>query len=380
LVRDVLTGTYFTQGAVACGEGAIAAGCRFFAGYPITPATTIAEHLTKRLPEVGGSFIQTEDEIAAISSVIGASYAGIKAMTATSGPGFSLMAENIGLAVMTETPLVIAYVMRAGPSTGQATKTGQQDVMQVKWCSHGDYELIVIAPMTVQEMFDLTINAFNFSEQYRVPVILLADAIVASTRERLTIPRREQLNIFNRKKPRVIPDKYLPYRADVDLVPPMACFGEGYHTFATGITHDETGMPDPDSAETHTKLVRRLCDKIRKNIDKITITQSYMLEDADIAIVAYGTPCRSALNAIKKARQEGLKTGVLRLVTIWPFPDEIVAKATENARAIIVPEMNYGQIVREVERAVKNKPVYLLSKLGEEIHMPNEILEMIRRV
>ncbi|MDH5389897.1 MAG: 2-oxoacid:acceptor oxidoreductase subunit alpha [Candidatus Bathyarchaeota archaeon] len=376
---EVLTGTHFWQGDVACAEGAIAAGCRFFAGYPITPATEIAERMAQRLPEVGGVYIQMEDELASLTAVIGASYACVKSMTATSGPGFSLMVENIGLAFMTETPCVIVNIMRGGPSTGQPTMPGQQDVMQAKWGSHGDYEIIALSPSSVQEMFDLTIEAFNLAEKYRIPVIMLADEIVAHMWERVTIPAREAIRIVNRKKPRVPPEKYKPFSPDEDLVPPMACFGEGYRFYATGLTHDETGRPQTLSAAAQQKLVQRLCDKIRRNADKIVKVEKIMLEDAQIAVVAYGITSRGALSAIRKAREQGIKAGLLRLITLWPFPDWQISQIAEQVDAIVVPEMNYGQIVREVERTAKGTPVFFLPKLGEEPHRPSEILDTIKR-
>ncbi|MEM3731503.1 MAG: 2-oxoacid:acceptor oxidoreductase subunit alpha [Candidatus Bathyarchaeia archaeon] len=366
------------NGDVACAEGAIAAGCRFFAGYPITPATEIAEHLSKRMPEVGGIYIQMEDEIGSIAAVIGASYAGLKAMTATSGPGFSLMQENIGLAVMTEAPCVIVDVMRGGPSTGQPTLPGQQDIMQAKWGSHGDYEIIALAPSSVQEMFDLTIEAFNLSEMYRVPTIVLADEVVGHMWEKVVIPPADKLKIVDRKRPNVPPEKYAPFMPDDDLVPPMACFGEGFHFHATGLTHDEHGYPQTSSTEAQQKLVTRLCDKIRKNADKIIRVEEVMLDDAEIAVIAYGIVARAALSAIRKAREAGIKAGLLRPITLWPFPEKHVAKVAKQVKAIIVPEMNCGQLVREVERAAKETPVIFLSKLGEEPHTPKEILDAIR--
>ena len=378
--RVVRSGRRFTSGDIACAEGALAAGCRFFAGYPITPATEIAENMARRLPEIDGVYIQMEDEIASIAAVIGASYAGVKAMTATSGPGFSLMQENIGLAVMTETPCVIVNVMRGGPSTGQPTMPGQQDVMQARWGSHGDYEIIALAPSSVQEMFDLTIEAFNLAETYRVPTFVLADEIVGHMWERVTIPDQEAINIVNRKKPKENPSsKFAPFKPDSDLVPPMAVFGQGYHFHATGLTHDERGYPRTDSPEAQTKLVQRLCNKIRKNRDKITRYQQEMTDDAEVVVVAYGIAARAALSAVKKARAAGTKAGLLRLVTLWPFPEEQVSQVARKAKAIVVPEMNCGQIVREVERAAKATPVTFLSKLGEEPHKPEEILDAIRR-
>jgi 2-oxoglutarate ferredoxin oxidoreductase subunit alpha len=377
--KALLTGAHFMSGDIACAEGAIAAGCRFFAGYPITPATEIAEHLSKRMPEFGGIYIQMEDEIASIAAVLGASYAGLKAMTATSGPGFSLMQENIGLAVMTETPCVIVDIMRGGPSTGQPTLPGQQDVMQAKWGSHGDYGLIALAPSSVQEMFNLTIEAFNLSETYRVPALLMGDEIVAHMWEKIVIPPPSDIKIINRKKPRVSPDKYEPFMPDDDLVPPMACFGEGYHFHATGLTHDEHGYPRTQSSEVQSRLVRRLCEKINKNAGKIVKVDEVMLEDADVVVVSYGIVARAALSAVRKARDAGIKAGLLRLITLWPFPEKHVAKVAKQAKAIVVPEMNCGQMVREVERAAKETPVAFLSKLGEDPHTPIEILEVIRR-
>jgi 2-oxoglutarate ferredoxin oxidoreductase subunit alpha len=377
--ETVLTGAHFMNGDVACAEGAIAAGCRFFAGYPITPATEIAEHLSQRMPRIGGIYVQMEDEIGSIAAVIGASYTGVKAMTATSGPGFSLMQENIGLAVMTEAPCVIVDVMRGGPSTGQPTMPGQQDIMQAKWGSHGDYEIIALAPSSVQEMFDLTVEAFNLSETYRVPTIVLADEIVAHMWEKVVIPSAEKMEIVNRKKPNVPPEAYMPFMPDDDLVPPMACFGDGFSFHASGLTHNEHGYPQTQSSEVQQKLVRRLCDKIRKNADKIIRVEEVMLEDADVVVVAYGIVARAALSAVKKAREEGIKAGLLRPITLWPFPEKNVAKIAKQVKKIVVAEMNCGQLVREVERQAKETPVVFLSKLGEDPHTPMEILEAIRR-
>jgi len=377
--REVLTGEHFWQGDYACAEGAIAAGCRFFAGYPITPATEIAETMARRLPEVGGVYVQMEDELGSMAAVIGASYAGLKAMTATSGPGFSLMQENIGLAAMTETPCVVVDIMRGGPSTGQPTKPGQQDVMQAKWGSHGDYEIIALTPSSVQEMFDLTVEAFNLSEIYRVPVFVMADEVVAHMWERVAIPSQDKIQIATREKPKASPGEYAPFQPNKNLVPPMANFGEGYHFYATGLTHDETGHPQTSSAEAQQKLVHRLCDKIRKNAGKIIRVQKTLLDDADVAVVAYGITSRAALSAVRDARREGINAGLLRLITLWPFPETHVSELAKQADAILVPEMNYGQLVREVERAAKATEVTLLSKLGEDPHKPTEILDAIRR-
>jgi len=376
--REVLTGTYFVHGDWACAEGAIAAGCRFFAAYPITPATEIAERMALRLPQIGGAFIQFEDELGAMAAVVGASYTGAKAMTATSGPGFSLMQENIGLAVMTEAPCVIVDVMRGAPSTGQPTKAGQGDVMQCRWGSHGDYEIISLVPSSVQEVFDLTIEAFNLAEQYRIPVFVMIDGVLGHMYERLVIPEPSNIRVIDRKKPSRPPEEYLPFKAEKDLIPPMAHFGEGSHFYATGLTHDERGYPDM-SIEAQDKLIRRLCDKIRKNEDKIITVEEFDVEDAEILVVAYGLPSRSAISAVKLAREEGIKTGLLRPITIWPFPTRTLENLSDQLNAVIVLEMNYGQLVREVERAVKPTPVTFLPKLGEEPHRPDEILSSIRR-
>jgi 2-oxoglutarate ferredoxin oxidoreductase subunit alpha len=376
--RPLLTGSHFMNGDVACAEGAIAAGCRFFAGYPITPATEIAEHLSQRMPELGGIYIQMEDEMASMAAVIGASYSGLKAMTATSGPGFSLMQENIGLAVMTEAPCVVVDIMRGGPSTGQPTLPGQQDVMQAKWGSHGDYGIIALSPSSVQEMFNLTIEAFNLSETYRVPTLLMGDEIVGHMWEKVVIPSPDSIKVVNRKKPNVSPDEYEPFMPDDDLVPPMACFGEGYHFHATGLTHDERGFPRTSSSEEQTKLVRRLCDKIGRNADRIIKVEEVSLEDAEVGVVAYGIVARAALSAVRKAREKGIKAGLLRPVTLWPFPERQVADISQRVKSIVVPEMNCGQLVREVERAAKETPVTFLGKLGEDPHTPAEILQAIR--
>ena len=377
--NHVLSGAHFMNGDVACAEAALAAGCRFFAGYPITPATEIAEHLSLRMPEIGGIYIQMEDEIASIAAVIGASYSGLKAMTATSGPGFSLMQENIGLAVMTEAPCVVVDVMRGGPSTGQPTMPGQQDVMQAKWGSHGDYGIIALTPSSVQEMFNLTAEAFNLAETYRVPTLVMADEIVGHMWEKVVIPPTDKIKIVNRKKPNISREEYEPFMPDDDLVPPMACFGEGYRFHATGLTHDEHGFPKTSSTEVQQGLVRRLCEKISKNADKIIKIEEVMLDDADVVVVAYGIVARAALSAVRRARQKGIKAGMLRLITLWPFPEKQVTRVAQQAKKLVVPEMNCGQLVREVERAAKETPVLFLPKLGEEPHTPMEILESMRR-
>jgi len=377
--RTVLSGVHFMNGDDACAEGAIAAGCRFFAGYPITPATEIAERMARRLIEVGGTYVQMEDELASMAAIIGASWAGAKSMTATSGPGFSLMQENIGLAVMTETPCVVVDIMRGSPSTGQPTEGAQQDVMQSKWGSHGDYEIIALAPASVQEMFDLTIECFNLAETYRVPTFLLADGFTGHLWERVVIPQPEKIKIIERKKPSVPPEEYLPFKPDKDLVPPMACFGEGYQVHVTGLTHDERGYPKTVDPKIQHELVWRLREKIRKNSGKIIRTHEFMLKDAKVAVVSYGIPSRASMNAVKGARKAGIKAGLLRLITVWPFPEKKVEELSNRVKALVVPEMNLGQVVREVERAAKETPVHFLPKIGGELHSPSEILEVVRR-
>ncbi len=369
----------FTMGDIACAEGAISAGCRYFGGYPITPATEIAEHMSQRMPEVGGAYVQFEDEIASITSVIGASWAGTKSMTATSGPGASLMVEAVGLAVITETPLVLVNIMRGGPSTGQPTKGQQGDVMQAKWGSHGDYQIIALTPATVQEMFDLTIRAFNLSEQYRVPVFILADEIVGHMRERLVIPDQKDIKIIDRKRPTVDPSEYLPFRPDADLVPPMAVFGSGYQFYATGLTHDERGYPS-DGEDVQIELVTRLNEKILRNADNIIETENMMLDDADIAVISYGTPARSAKRAIRDARAEGIRVGLLRLKTVWPFPERLVADLAGRVKSLIVIEQNLGQIYHMVRAVARTTPVHFIGKPAGTPPLPTDILAMIRRV
>jgi 2-oxoglutarate ferredoxin oxidoreductase subunit alpha len=375
----VRTGEHFFNGDVACAEGAIASGCRFFAGYPITPATEIAETMSSRMPEVEGIFIQMEDEIASMNAILGASSAGVKSMTATSGPGFSLMMENFGLGIMMEIPAVLVNIQRGGPSTGLPTITGQQDMMQARWGSHGDYEVIALAPSSPQEMFDFTIKAFNLSEKYRLPVLLMADEIVGHMTEKVVIPARKDIHLVNRKKPMVPQKDYLMYQPEEDLVPVMANAGDGYKVITTGLTHDEKGYPAMN-AEAHEKLVRRLCDKILKNKSDIIEYEERYTEDADIVVISYGIPARSALRAVKDARKEGIKAGSLRLITVWPFYEEKVTELARKTRALIVPEINNGQIVREVERFAGGKTkVISLPKFGE-MHNPQEILKVIKEV
>ncbi|OLS33250.1 MAG: 2-oxoglutarate synthase subunit KorA [Candidatus Heimdallarchaeota archaeon AB_125] len=376
---EVATGQHYTTGNHAAAEGSLAAGCKFFGGYPITPSSEIAEHMALRLPKINGNFVQFEDEIASIAGILGASWGGVKSMTATSGPGYSLMVENIGLGLMTETPCVIVNVQRGGPSTGLPTLIGQQDVMQARWGSHGDYETIAISPSNVQECFDLALECFNLSEQYRLPVTLLMDEVIGHMSERLVIPPKEELTIISRKKPTDPPDKHLPYKADDSLVPPMATAGEGYRVMVTGLTHDERGYPDL-TPEAQDKAVRRINDKIRLNKDKIIKLEEYMLDDAKTAIVSFGTSARAAKGAVNRARKKGIKVGLLRLITLWPFPDEKIDQLADQVDRIIIPEINYGQVTREVERAAHGKTeVKGDFRLGGAIHTPQEILKEIER-
>jgi len=369
----------FTMGDIASAEGALSAGCRYFGGYPITPATEIAEWMSERMPELGGAYVQYEDEIASITSVIGASWTGVKSMTATSGPGVSLMLEAIGLAVMTETPLVLVNIMRGGPSTGQPTRGQQGDIMQAKWGSHGDYQIIALTPASVQEMFDQTVQAFNLSERYRTPVFILADETVGHMREKLIIPDAKDLKIENRKLPTVDPSEYLPFKPDDDLVPPMALFGSKYQFYATGLTHDERGYPS-DKDDVQIDLITRLNNKILQNSDNIIEIERTELDDAKIAVISYGTPSRSAKRAIKNAREEGIKAGLFRLKTVWPFPDKEVAQLATEVDHIIVAEQNLGQVYYMVKAAAAPTPVHLMTKPAGMPQLPHEILDKIREI
>ncbi|MEM1565625.1 MAG: 2-oxoacid:acceptor oxidoreductase subunit alpha [Candidatus Bathyarchaeia archaeon] len=371
----VRSGVYFWQGSEACAEAALVVGCRFFAGYPITPATEIAEHLAKRLPQVGGVAIQMEDEIASLGAVIGASWAGVKAMTATSGPGFSLMQENIGYAFMTETPCVIVDVQRVGPSTGQATKCAQGDVMQSRWGTHGDYSAIVLSPNSVQEMFDLTIRAFNLAEKYRTPVVLLSDEVVAHMREKVVVPPIETLEIVNRRKPKPGDTAFFGF----EEVPPMPAVGEGFNVAVTGSTHDEYGVRFTADPFVHRRLVERLNGKIQNHVDEIVEVECFNVEKCDVGIVAYGCTSRAVYDVVEEAKAKGVTIGFLRLKTLWPFPDKIVKRLAETAGKIIVPEMNLRQVYYEVKRASEGKAdVVSLNKIGGgELITPEELLEKI---
>jgi 2-oxoglutarate ferredoxin oxidoreductase subunit alpha len=365
------------QGNEAVVEGALRAGCRFFAGYPITPATEISELLSVRLPKVEGTFIQMEDEIASMGAVVGASLAGTKAMTATSGPGFSLMQENIGFAVVAEVPCVIVNVMRGGPSTGLPTSPSQSDVMQARWGTHGDHPIIVLCPSTVRECYDLTIQAFNFSEKYRNPVILLIDEIVAHMREKVVLGG-EDIEIVERARPMVPPEWYIPYEDTPMGVPAMADFGEGYRYHVTGLIHDVRGFPTERPDEIG-PFMARLFRKISQNLSGIHLGEFYEIDDVEIAVIAYGCVARSAKRAVRQAREAGIKAGLLRLNTIWPFMRSAVEQVLETAHTLIVPEMNFGQISREVKRVNQGKArVRTLNKVDSTMITPDEILDLVR--
>ncbi|CAB49429.1 2-oxoacid:acceptor oxidoreductase subunit alpha [Pyrococcus abyssi] len=371
----------FIQGDEAIARAAILAGCRFYAGYPITPASEIFEAMALYMPLVDGVVIQMEDEIASIAAIIGASWAGAKAMTATSGPGFSLMQENIGYAVMTETPIVVVDVQRGGPSTGQPTLPSQGDIMQSIWGTHGDHSLIVLSPSTVQEAFDFTIRAFNLAEKYRTPVILLSDAEVGHMRERVYIPEPDEIEIVNRKLPQNEEEAKLPFGdPHGDFVPPMPIFGRGYRTYVTGLTHDERGRPRTVEREVHERVIRRIVEKIERNKKDIFDYEARELDDAEVAIVTTGIVARSALRAIKELRELGIKAGLLKINTIWPFDFELIEKIAGKVERIYVPEMNLGQLYHLVREGANGKAeVKLISKIGGEVHTPMEIVDFIRR-
>ena len=370
-------GKHFVLGNVACAEGAIRAGCRFFAGYPITPASEISHHIAAELPKIGGMFVQMEDEIASIASVIGASWAGAKAMTATSGPGYSLMQENIGYAHMTETPLVIVNVQRSGPSTGQATLPGQQDIFQAKYGSHGDYEVIALSPWSVQEMFDLTVKAFNHAETYRTPVMLMSDGHIGHIKEKMRVP--EKVEIRNRKAP--ISKDVTPWGTeDPDGVPPMPKFGEGHQLLVTGSTHRADGVRD-FSPEYHQMIVYRIRDKILNAEPDLRDIHKEGIDDAETVVISFGATARPCLEAVQRVRDVGVKAGLFRLRTLWPFPEEEVRKLAESVNSIIVAEMNFGKLVKEVERVAQgNCQVISLAKVGGVLPLASDVFEYIRRL
>lgn len=366
----------FIQGNEAIGWGALAAGCRFFAGYPITPSTEVAEIMARELPRYGGKFIQMEDEIASLAAVIGASAGGVKAMTATSGPGFSLMQEHIGYAAMTEVPCVIVNVQRLGPSTGQPTSASQGDVMQARWGTHGDHPIIVLSPYTVSQCFDLTVKAFNFSEKYRTPVILLTDEVVGHMREKVVLPDFETVQRVDRQPVPVPAEWYKAYGDTPTDVPYMANFGDGYRYHITGLFHDEKGYPTQRLDEID-PWIERVHRKIERNLDDILLVEEDGTQDVNTIVLAYGASVRSARHAVKMARAQRAKIGLLALLTIWPFPEAIVERACEHARRVVVPEMNLGQLALEVERVVGRRKVVRVNRANGEMVTPAMILDAI---
>jgi len=370
----------FMQGNEACALGAIYAGCRFFAGYPITPSTEVAEVMSSELPKVGGSFIQMEDEIAAMAAVIGASLTGVKALTATSGPGFSLKQENIGYACITEVPCVIINVMRGGPSTGMPTGPSQSDVMQAKWGTHGDHPAICLVPASVQELFTETVRAFNLAEKFRTPVTVMPDEIIGHMRERVVFPEPGELEVVDRATPSVPPGEYRPYDTGFGDVPPLAAFGSGYRFHVTGLNKAEDGFPTTRADIVQAEEERQV-RKIEDAIDEIVTWEEYLLEDAEIAIVAFGSTARSARYAVNEARKNGIKAGLFRIITYWPFPEKQISALASQVKAIITPEMNLGMTLHEVRRSVDGKaPVSGIFRVDGEPIGPGQILDRIREV
>ncbi|AEB09669.1 2-oxoacid:acceptor oxidoreductase subunit alpha [Desulfobacca acetoxidans] len=365
------------QGNEAMVEGALAAGCRFFAGYPITPATEISEVMSIRLPAVGGTFIQMEDEIASMGAVIGASLAGAKAMTATSGPGFSLMQENIGFACAAEVPCVVVNVMRGGPSTGLPTNVSQEDVMQARWGAHGDHPIIVLAVSGVQDCFDLTVKAFNVSEAYRTPVVILSDEVVSHTREKFIIPEASTVQVINREKPEMPPEWYIPYEDTRHGVPPMGIFGDGYRYHVTGLIHDVRGFPTQRPEEI-LAWRRRLFRKIYQHLPEIQFAKTDLTDNTRILVVAYGSVARSARRAVREARQLGVPAGLLHLQTLWPFPERLLEPYLVNVRAVLVPELNLGQIYQEVLRVNQGETrIVPLNRIDGNLITPEEIVQQL---
>ncbi len=376
--KGVLTGVHFIDGDHACCEGALAAGARFAAGYPITPSTEVVERFASRIPTVGGVFVQMEDELAASIAIQGAVWAGAKAFTVTSGPGFSLMMEHIGLAAMTETPCVFVDVQRGGPSTGLPTLPAQADMMQCRWGSHGDYGMIALCPNSPQECFDLTIEAFNLSEEYRMPVMVMMDEVVGHMTEKVIIPPADQIRVFPRRHTHKTPGDYKPYQPGPDMVPEMVHAGEGYYFHITGLTHDERGYPSMN-VETQKKLVERLVHKTDPLATGRAMIETDGLEEAEVAVISYGITSRVAQRAIDLARAEGIRTARFRLITAWPFPEARIEELAGSVKAIVVPELNLGQMVREVERAARGRArVIPVPHAGGGVHRPEEILNAIR--
>ncbi|MCF8032433.1 MAG: 2-oxoacid:acceptor oxidoreductase subunit alpha [Desulfarculaceae bacterium] len=373
--NPVQAGRRYLSGNDAAAEGAIAAGCRFYGGYPITPSSEIMEYMSRELEERGGAFLQMEDEIASISAVVGASWTGAKAMTATSGPGVSLMQECLGYAAFTETPVVVVDVQRAGPCTGQATKVGSGDIMAVKWGSHGDYQVVALSPWSVQEMFSLTIEAFNLSERLRVPAFLLAEEATGHLRERVDMP--ETVEIYTRDYEPGQP----PFGADDPAgIPSMPSFGDGEKLLVTGSTHDQWGFRKTEGPAFHDALVRRLSQKVLSRKNEICRHDGYHLDDAELVVVAYGFTARSALSAVRAARSAGIKAGLLRLITIWPFDNELISRVAEGAKGFLVPEMNLGQVDGLVRAYAGATPVRSLTQVNGSTISPAGILAALKEM
>ena len=366
------------QGNEACAKGALAAGCRFYAGYPITPSTEIMEFMARELPRVGGVFIQMEDESASLGAVIGASLAGVKSMTATSGPGFSLMQEHIGFAGMAEVPCVIVHVMRGGPSTGLPTQPSQADIMQTRWGTHGDHPIIVLAPSSVWESFELTVKAFNLAERYRTPVVVATDAVVAHTREPVALSDMD-MEIEERQQPTVTPQQFLPYADPGNGVPPMPAFGEGYRHHVTGLCHDVRGFPTIRSDEVDF-LLRRLLSKIPRDVHRLQWFDCWH-DNAETMVIAYGCVARAALRAVREAREKGLDVGLVKLKVLWPFMDPTIDRVLDSCRRVLVPELNFGQIAREVERVNQGRcEIVTLNKVNGMAMTPPEIVQKLEEM
>ncbi len=362
------------QGNEAMVEGALAAGCTFFAGYPITPATEISEVMSVKLPAVGGTFIQMEDEIASMGAIIGASLAGAKSMTATSGPGFSLMQENLGFACVAEVPCVVVNVMRGGPSTGLPTNVSQGDVMQARWGTHGDHPIIVLAVSTTKDCFDITVKAFNLAEKYRTPVIILSDEVVGHTREKISLPHPGEIEVIDRIRPNMPPEWYVPYEDNSRGVPPMGVFGDGYRYHVTGLIHDVRGFPT-QRADEIVPFLKRIHRKINQHFFDILMVEEEFTEDAELLVIAYGSVARSARRAVREARERGVKAGLLQLITLWPFPRQIVEPHLRRVRAVLVPELNMGQVSREVKRVNQGVTrVETINRIDGNLITPDEIL------
>ena len=374
----VLTGSHYLDGNHACAEGAIAAGCTFFGGYPITPSTEIAERVSRRFPKVGGVFIQMEDELASMAAILGASSGGAKTMSCTSGPGFSLMMENFGLGIMLETPCVLVNVQRGGPSTGLPTLPGQADMMQARWGSHGDYEVIALAPDSPQESFELTIHAFNLSEKYRMPVLIMTDECVGHMTEKVVIPPADQIELVERKYTKKKPGEAWPYDPDDDGISPLLPVGKGYKFHITGLTHDERGYP-VITAKAHEWNVKRLMDKVNDHVDDIIWLEEQDVDDAEVVVIAYGISSRVMQPAISRARKEGIKVGQIKMVTVWPFPEKRVRELAAKVKSLVMVEMNLGQVFLEMDRCAAGKcRTHLVGHFGGTVHKPDEIYDAIK--